>query len=109
MASYKQACIFCNTLIDSDSHFCAKCGSRNPFAVVCPTCLREVEKDDLICSGCGRQLVISCPKCSQNTFVFDKCQVCGASLMVSCSNKRCGEMVFFQNTHCRACGKKVGK
>jgi hypothetical protein len=27
--------------------------------------------------------------------------------MVPCPNKRCGEMVFFQNTHCRACGKKV--
>lgn len=109
MASYKQACIFCNTLLDSDSRFCPKCGSRNPFAILCPTCLREVEKDDVICPGCGRQLVIHCPKCSQNTFVFDKCQACGASLMVPCPNKRCEEMVFFQNTYCRACGKKVGK
>lgn len=107
MASYKQPCIFCGALIDSDSRFCVKCGSRNPFAILCPTCLREVSKDDKICSGCGRPLVIPCPKCGENTFVFDRCQNCGASLMVPCPNRRCGEMVFFQNTHCRACGKKL--
>lgn len=109
MASFKQACIFCNTLIDSDSRFCAKCGNRNPLAILCPSCLREVSKDDTVCAGCGRRLVISCPKCGKDTFVFDQCQACGASFMIPCSNKRCGEMVFFQNSHCKACGKKVGK
>lgn len=109
MASYKQSCIFCGAFINSDSRYCSVCGSRNPFMILCPTCSKEVAKDDRVCSGCGRPLVIPCPKCGESTFVFDKCEKCGTSLTIPCSNKRCGEPVFFQNTHCRACGKKVGK
>lgn len=107
MASYKQTCIYCGFLIDSDSRYCVKCGNRSPFAILCPSCLREVSKTDLLCAGCGRTLTIQCPKCGKETFISDKCEGCNASLMVSCANKRCGEMVFFQNTHCTACGKKV--
>ncbi len=109
MATYKKNCIFCNALIEPDSRFCPKCGNRSPFALRCPACLREVSGEDTVCPGCGRPLVIHCPFCGENTFVADRCQSCGRSLMVPCPNKRCGEMVFFQNTHCRACGKKIGK
>jgi RNA polymerase subunit RPABC4/transcription elongation factor Spt4 len=109
MASYKKYCIHCETLIDPDSRFCVKCGSRSPFAIRCPTCLREVFQEDKLCTGCGRSLSVQCPQCGQDTFVFDQCQKCGASLMVNCSNRRCGEAVFFQNTHCTACGKKIRK
>jgi hypothetical protein len=41
--------------------------------------------------------------------VVEKCRSCGKSLMIPCPNNRCGEMVFFQNTHCRACGKRIRK
>ena len=110
MASYKQACIHCGGLIDADSRFCIKCGKRNPFSLRCPFCLREVAKDDMICGGCGKSLVICCPKCGKDTSAYyDECQMCGTSLLVPCTNSRCGEMEFFKNTHCRACGKKIGK
>jgi len=110
MASYKQSCIHCDALIESDSRFCVKCGSRSPFALRCPACLREVAKADLLCAGCGRSLVTKCPHCGQDTFVFlDKCAHCAGSLMLTCPNKRCGQLVFFENAKCTACGKKVGK
>lgn len=109
MASYKQTCIYCNTLIDSDTKFCPKCGHRDPLAVLCPSCLWEVATDDPICAGCGRPLFILCPKCGKETFVLEKCQVCSESLMVDCPNMRCGEKVFFDVSHCRACGKKLGR
>ena len=109
MASYKHYCIHCGALIDSDSRYCIKCGSRSPFALRCPSCLREVSRGDLLCAGCGRPLVIECPQCGRDTFVLDQCEACHSSLMVKCSNPRCDEQVFFQNTRCTACGKKVGK
>ncbi len=109
MASYKKYCMHCEALIDSDSRFCVKCRSRSPFAIRCPACLREIAKEDKLCPGCGRPLIVQCPQCGKDTFVIDQCEICGASLMVNCSNRRCGEPIFFQNTHCTACGKKVGK
>lgn len=109
MASYKQNCIFCDALIESDSRFCPGCGSRSPFALRCPSCMKEVSEKDTICPGCGRPLMITCPFCGEKTFVVEKCGSCGRSLMIPCPNNRCGEMVFFQNTHCRACGKRIRK
>ncbi|MGI6730426.1 MAG: double zinc ribbon domain-containing protein [Anaerovoracaceae bacterium] len=109
MATYKQNCIFCDALIPADSRFCVNCGSRSPFALRCPTCHREVSKEDPICGGCGRPLYIQCPFCGNNTFAGDLCQVCHESLMVQCQNRRCDEMMFFQNSHCTACGKKLVK
>lgn len=107
MAFYKQACIHCGQLIDRDARFCSKCGNRNPFGYHCPTCLHEIKKDDILCSNCGRKLVVVCPHCGQSTFVNDTCEHCKKSLMVQCSNRRCGEMQFFENTKCNACGKKI--
>jgi predicted amidophosphoribosyltransferase len=107
MAIYKKPCIHCGQLIDSDSRFCAKCGSRSPFGYQCPGCLREIEKGGTLCPGCGRPLNIACPHCGKRTFVQDACEVCGKSLMVSCSNKRCGQMQFFENRKCTACGRKI--
>lgn len=109
MASYKHSCIHCGAMIASAARFCPKCGSISPFALRCPSCLKEVSKGDLLCAGCGRPLVIPCPQCGKDTFLLEKCEVCAASLMVKCPNQRCEEMVFFQNTHCRACGQKIKK
>ncbi len=107
MASYKQPCIHCGTLIDRDSRFCPACGSGSPFGYLCPTCLRPVQKGQPLCAGCARPLYIQCPHCGGQTFVDERCERCGKPLMVLCSNKRCGVQQFFQNARCTACGKKI--
>ncbi len=106
MAFYKQPCVHCGEFIDRDVRFCPKCGSHSPFGYACPTCLRPIEKDQRICSGCGRPLYVVCPACGKQTFVAERCQVCSAGLMIQCPNPRCGQMQFFQNKKCTACGKK---
>ena len=45
--------------------------------------------------------------CGQETFVQERCEQCGGGLMIRCENRRCGELQFFQNTKCTACGKKI--
>ncbi len=107
MASYKQPCKHCGTFIERDSRFCPKCGNRSPFVDLCPTCLREVRRENAVCSGCGRPLYITCPKCKQQTFAGEQCDACRVSLLKPCQNPRCGEMQFFENTKCTACGKKL--
>ena len=107
MATYKQNCIHCGTLIDRDARFCPTCGSRSPFGYLCPTCLHEINKSQMICSGCGRQLYIACPVCGGRTFVQDRCESCGAGLMIKCQGKNCGEAQFFENDKCTACGRKI--
>ena len=109
MATYKQPCIHCATLIDGDSRICQQCGSRSPFAYRCPTCLRETNKGQMLCSGCGRMLTVTCPTCAQPTFADERCDKCGAGLMIYCTNPRCGELQFFENIKCTACGKKIKK
>ena len=106
-ASYKQPCMHCGSLVDRDARFCPSCGSRSPFAYLCPACLRVVDKGQNVCAGCGRPLHITCPHCGGQTFVTDVCEKCGKTLLVPCENKRCGEMQFFENIHCTACGKKI--
>lgn len=107
MATYKQPCVHCGELVDRDSRICPKCSSYTPFGYQCPTCLKAVEKGQALCSGCGRALYIACPTCGRQTFVDVRCEACGAGLMVRCDNKRCGELQFFENTKCTACGKKL--
>ena len=107
MATYKQPCVHCGEMIERDSRFCTKCGSRSPFGYSCPTCLKPIAKGNAVCSGCGRPLITACPYCGQKIFVGeDKCG-CGKSLMISCENKRCGEPQFFENARCTACGKPI--
>jgi predicted nucleic acid-binding Zn ribbon protein len=107
MASYKQPCIHCGAYIEPDARFCTSCRSQSPFGHLCPACLRPIEKEQPLCSGCGRVLYIPCPACGKQTFVQEKCEQCGAALMVLCQNPRCGARQFFQNTKCTACGKKI--
>lgn len=107
MSSYKQTCKDCNSLIDRDVRFCPYCKSSSPFGYKCPNCLREVQKNHLVCMGCGLDLYIKCPNCSLKTFVGDFCDHCSKSLMVQCKNKRCGVMQFYLNKNCTACGKKI--
>lgn len=109
MASYKQPCIQCGELIERDSRLCPKCGSRSPFGYQCPTCLKEIQKGQVVCSGCGRSLYIPCPTCGKQTFTSERCEICGAGMMIKCENKRCGELQFFENTKCTACGKIIKK
>ena len=107
MATYKQNCIHCGTLIDRDARFCPTCGSRSPFGYLCPTCLHAISKGQMLCQGCGRQLYITCPVCGGRTFVQDRCEACGAGLLVRCKGKNCGEAQFFENDKCTACGRKI--
>ncbi|HHY81508.1 MAG TPA: hypothetical protein GX505_02385 [Clostridiales bacterium] len=109
MATYKQPCIHCNTFIEGDSRFCPACGSMSPFGYLCPTCRRPIKKGAAFCAGCGRSLTVACPACRKQTFVQEKCEVCGTSLMIRCENPRCGELQFFENVKCTACGKKIKK
>ena len=106
MASYKQTCIHCGTLIDRDVRFCPTCGSQSPFGYLCPSCLRPIAPGQPLCAGCGRPLYVSCPHCGEPTFVGERCDRCGQSLMVRCENKRCGALQFFLNQRCTVCGKK---
>ncbi|NLM77499.1 MAG: hypothetical protein GX173_05345 [Ruminococcaceae bacterium] len=107
MAFYKQPCIHCGTLVERDARFCPACGSSSPFGYLCPSCLRPIEKNQMLCSGCGRPLYVPCPHCAQQTFVDERCGHCGQSLMILCENKRCGVLQFFENSKCTACGKKI--
>jgi len=108
MATYKQPCIHCGSLIDREAIRCPKCASRMPFGCNCPYCLKSIERSDMVCSGCGRALTIFCPYCQRPTFIgSDRCEVCGQSLLVTCNNKRCGELQFYLIEKCTVCGKKI--
>jgi predicted amidophosphoribosyltransferase len=109
MATYKQPCIHCGEFIGRDSRFCPKCASHSPFGHHCPTCIKPIEKGQPVCSGCGRALYVKCPSCHQRTFAGERCEECGAGLMIRCSNTRCGELQFFENEKCTACGQKIKK
>jgi hypothetical protein len=41
------------------------------------------------------------------TFAGERCEACGGGLMIHCTNSRCGELQFFENIKCTACGKKI--
>jgi RNA polymerase subunit RPABC4/transcription elongation factor Spt4 len=107
MATYKQPCIHCGEFIERDARFCPKCASHSPFRYHCPSCLREIEKGQAVCAGCGRSLYVVCPVCKKRTFVGERCEVCGVDLMIHCDNPRCLELQFFENEKCTACGKKI--
>jgi RNA polymerase subunit RPABC4/transcription elongation factor Spt4 len=108
MASYKQPCVHCGEFIERDARLCPKCGSRSPFGYHCPSCLKEIQKGQAVCAGCGRPLTVTCPICGGQTFAGgDKCDACGKSLLIRCENKRCGEPQFFENVKCTVCGKAI--
>jgi len=108
MASWKQPCIHCGSLLASDSRFCPACGSGSPFGYLCPSCLHPTDKSQALCPGCGRPLYVACPRCGGRTFVQEQCEQCGGTLMRRCGNPRCGVLQFFENKKCTACGKKLG-
>ena len=110
MATYKQPCIHCGEMIGRDSRVCSRCTSRSPFGYHCPNCLKEIERGNLVCAGCGRSLITVCPFCGGQTFAgSERCDVCGRPVMILCENKRCGQVQFFENTKCTVCGKKIKK
>ena len=107
MAGYRQPCAHCGAFIDRDARFCPQCATAHPFTLACPSCLHEINRSQLACPACGRPLHVACPACGQQTFVLDSCERCGASLTVRCGNRRCGQLQFFENEKCTACGKKL--
>jgi len=107
VATYKQPCIHCGAFIDRDVRLCPGCQSRSPFGYRCPTCLRDIQKGQAACSGCGRSLYVACPTCGSRTFAGERCEACGGGLMINCTNLRCGDLQFFENIKCTACGKKI--
>lgn len=107
MTSYVKQCIHCGEMISKDAKYCPKCKSRNPFIIRCPEYFREVTKDQKECSCCGRKLIVKCPFCGEMSFVLDQCEKCGTCFLIECFNKRCGEMVFFQNEYCTMCGRRL--
>jgi predicted amidophosphoribosyltransferase len=110
MATYQKPCIQCGAFVQGGARYCQACGTSNPFTHNCPTCIKEISPEHMVCSGCGRPTKILCPVCKQQTFIGkSNCEVCGESLMQTCSNPRCGEKQFFENTKCTACGKKFKK
>ena len=109
MASYKQPCMHCGQLIESDSRLCPICGRMSPFGYLCPECLRPIQPGQQLCSGCATPLYVACPHCGQTTFVKENCDHCSGSLMIICENPRCGALQFFRNEKCTACGKKMKK
>jgi RNA polymerase subunit RPABC4/transcription elongation factor Spt4 len=109
MATYKQPCIHCGAFIERDARLCPECASRSPFGYQCPTCLKPVTKGQPVCSGCGRALNVTCPTCGGQTFAGERCEACGSGLLMYCANLRCGQLQFFDNRKCTACGKKIKK
>lgn len=107
MTSYVKQCVHCGKMIPEDSRYCPKCISRNPFIIKCPECFRTVTKDEKECNCCGRKLTVKCPQCGEVSFILDQCEKCGVGFLKECFNKRCGEMVFFQNEYCAMCGRKL--
>jgi len=63
----------------------------------------------MVCPGCGRPLRVICPYCGKVTFVGDRCEHCAGTLLIKCPNRRCGDMQFFENEKCTACGKRLKK
>jgi hypothetical protein len=97
-------------MVDGNAHVCPKCGSRSPFGYHCPACLKPIERGNMLCASCGRQLMTVCPYCGGRTFVgAEKCDACSQTLLIRCENKRCGELQFFENPQCTVCGKKIRK
>ncbi|MDR2974722.1 MAG: hypothetical protein LBV00_08415 [Propionibacteriaceae bacterium] len=107
MATYKQPCLHCGEFVERDARLCPHCHSRSPFGYHCPTCLKPVNKDQAVCSGCARCLTVICPTCAAPTFADERCGECGSGLMVHCTNPRCGQLQFFDAQKCTACGKKI--
>ena len=107
MATYKQPCIHCHTLIDRDVRFCPNCGSQSPFGYLCP----HLPAPNHEKSKSVRRLRTAAyghlsPPAEKLRFVQETCEQCGQSLMIRCENRRCQAMQFFQNEKCTACGKR---
>jgi predicted nucleic acid-binding Zn ribbon protein len=100
--------VHCGELVSRDAHSCPKCASKSPFGYHCPACLKPIERDNKVCSSCGKELMTVCPYCKQATFAgTDKCDGCKKSLMIKCPNKKCNEWQFFENEKCTVCGKAI--
>ena len=104
MATYRQPCIHCGEYIERDSRFCTKCASRSPFGYQCPFCLKDVERGQAACAGCGKSLMRVCPHCGGLTFAgSERCDLCTRLLMIRCENERCREAQHFERSTCSAC------
>jgi len=105
---YKHPCKYCGKLIPPNSTVCPLCGKVNPLGPYrCPKCHEPVEKDWQVCSHCGQNLRIVCPKCGKITFFGDYCEDCGTRLLVTCPH--CGQKQPPLSDKCIKCGKPLQK
>lgn len=105
---YKHPCKYCGKLIPPNSTVCPLCGKMNPLGPYrCPKCHEPVEKNWQVCSHCGQNLRIVCPKCGKITFFGDHCEDCSARLLVTCSY--CGQKQPPLSDKCIKCGKPLQK
>lgn len=103
---YKHPCKYCGKLIPPNSAVCPLCGKVNPLGPYrCPKCHEPVEKDWQVCSHCGQNLRIVCPKCGKITFFGDYCEDCGARLLVACPH--CGQDQPPLSDKCIKCGQQM--
>ena len=105
---YKHPCKYCGKLIPPNSTVCPLCGKMNPLGPYrCPKCHEPVEKDWQVCSHCGQNLRIVCPKCGKVTFFGDYCEDCSTRLLVICPH--CGQEQPPLGDKCIKCGKLLQK
>ena len=108
MGGYKQSCRYCGKLISDDSNVCPYCGKVNPLGPLrCPKCKNPVEREYKVCSNCGQNLEIVCPKCGEKTFFGDYCEHCGARLVVVCPHCKTEQPPI--GNKCIKCGKPLYK
>jgi hypothetical protein len=101
---YQHLCKYCNSLIPPNSIICPLCGKANPLGPSrCPKCHDVVEKNWQMCSHCGQNLRIVCPKCGKITFFGDYCEDCGERLLITCPH--CGQEQPPLSNKCMKCGK----
>ena len=105
---YKHPCKYCEKFIPPNSAVCPLCGKYNPLGPYrCPKCHEPTQKNWQVCSRCGQNLRIVCPKCGKVTFFGDYCEDCGARLLVICSH--CHQEQPPLSDKCIKCGKPLEK
>jgi len=107
MPGYKQPCRHCGKLVDQESNLCPFCGKKNPIFLRCAQCKNPIQQGWKVCTNCGLNLEVKCPKCGQLTIFTDFCDYCGAGFTVICSGKRCKTEQPFIYEKCIKCNKKL--
>jgi RNA polymerase subunit RPABC4/transcription elongation factor Spt4 len=106
MVGYKKPCRHCGELVDSDANICPWCSKASPTdSPRCPKCRSPIAEGQKVCSNCGLELKMVCPRCGKTTFLGDHCDGCGARLMAKCP--KCGAEQPPNGVRCVGCNKKI--